>query len=152
MIRRYGRSPERGQRYQTRHGAYAVLLRGSDILLTWQEEPHFELQLPGGGIDPGESAVAALHREVLEETGWRISSPRKLGVFRRFAYMPEYDLWAEKICHVFLARPTICQGPPTEAGHTAVWSSPERAAGLVYNSGDSHFILSAARQRLKLRK
>ncbi len=101
MIRRYGESVQADVRYQRRPGVYAVLLLGNDALLTHQAEPIPEFQLPGGGIDPGESPVAALHREVFEETGWRIGSPRRLGAFRRFTYMPEYDLWAEKLCHIY---------------------------------------------------
>ena len=98
MIRRFGDAPEPGRRYVLRRGVYAVLPLGGDLLLTLQSQPHPDLQLPGGGIDPGESPIAALHREVIEETGWRIADPRRIGAFRRFAYMPEYDLWAEKLC------------------------------------------------------
>ena len=64
MIRRFGSSPVRGQRYTLRHGAYAVLLAGRDILVTYQDEPEPEVQLPGGGIDPGKSPLQALRREV----------------------------------------------------------------------------------------
>lgn len=67
------------------------------MLLTHQDAPEPEVQLPGGGIDPGESPVQALIREVYEETGWRISRPRRLGAYRRFTYMPEYDLWGEDL-------------------------------------------------------
>ncbi len=105
MIRRYGESIRRGKAYKPRPGAYALLPRGRDVLLTHQDKPIPEFQLPGGGIDPGESPLAALHREVREETGWSIASPRKIGAFRRFVYMPEYDLWAEKICHIYIAHP-----------------------------------------------
>ena len=73
MIRRFGTPPEAGRVYKPRPGAYVVLLRGDDMLVTRQEAsetlPAPEYQLPGGGIDPGESPVVALHREVLEETG-----------------------------------------------------------------------------------
>ena len=106
-------------------------------------DPDPDLQLPGGGIDPGESPITALHREVYEETGWLIAAPRRVGTFRRFTYMPEYDLWAEKICHIFFARPTIQIGPPLEAGHTAIWTSFEAAADLVANDGDQMFIEKA---------
>lgn len=125
-----------------RPGAYAILPRNGQVLLTWQDEPHFELQLPGGGIDPGEGAIQALHREVYEETGWRISRPRRLGAFRRFTFMPDYDMWAEKICHIFTALPVLELGPPTEPGHTAVWVSPEFAIAHVYNDGDADFVAS----------
>ncbi len=140
MIRRYGETPKVGQRYRVRAGAYAVLPRGGQVLLTWQDDPHFELQLPGGGIDPGEGAIQALHREVFEETGWRIARPRRLGMFRRFTFMPEYDMWAEKVCHIFTALPVLQLGPPSEPGHTAVWVSPEFAVEHVYNEGDADFV------------
>jgi 8-oxo-dGTP diphosphatase len=103
--RRFGEAPRSDQTYRIRPGIYAILPLGDDLLLTFQGGIHQELQLPGGGIDPGEHPIAALHREVYEETGWRIAAPRRLGVYRRFTFMPEYDLWAEKICHIYLARP-----------------------------------------------
>ena len=121
---------------------YAVLLRGRDVLLTHQEEPIPEFQLPGGGVDAGEHALPALHREVMEETGWTMEIERRLGAFRRFTFMPEYDLWAEKLCTVYLARPVARRGPPTEAGHAAVWAPIETAGRLLANSGDRHFLQS----------
>ncbi len=140
MIRRYGSAPVSGQRYKVRAGAYAILPRDGQFLMTWQDAPHYELQLPGGGIDPGEGAIAALHREVFEETGWRIAQPHRLGVFRRFTFMPEYDMWAEKICHIFTARPVLRLGPPSEDGHTALWVTKEVAVAHLYNDGDADFV------------
>ena len=140
MIRRFGEAVVTDKRYQVRAGAYAILPLGRNLLLTHQAEPIPEFQLPGGGIDAGESPIHALHREVLEETGWRIATPRKLGVFRRFTYMPEYDLWAEKLCHIYTARPVRSLGEPTEAGHIAVWMNPQDAGHRLANEGDRHFV------------
>lgn len=140
MIPRFGPRPRPGQHHRLRPGAYAVLARGAEVLLTHQAAPEPEFQLPGGGIDPAEHPIAALHREVFEETGWRIGTPRRIGTYRRFAYMPEYDLWAEKLCMIYLARPVARLGPPTEEGHTAVWTSLPEALALLDNAGDAHFL------------
>jgi 8-oxo-dGTP diphosphatase len=146
MIKRYGEPVKPGQRYRRRAGIYGVLLDGDAVLLTHQAEPVPEYQLPGGGIDPGEHPIAALHREVYEETGWHIGPPRHVGTFRRFTYMPEYDKWAEKICTIFVARPTLRLGPPTEAGHTAVWAPAELALRIVTNPGDRAMLARALAQ------
>lgn len=143
MIRRFGEPLVRGQSYRIRHGAYAVLLRAGRVLLTHQAKPRPEYQLPGGGIDAGESALQALYREVFEETGWGVMAPRRIGAFRRFAYMPEYDRWAEKICTIYLARPTRRFGPPREPGHRAVWLAPDEAVTALANDGDRHFLARA---------
>ncbi|MES2970585.1 MAG: NUDIX hydrolase [Pseudomonadota bacterium] len=143
MIRRYGEPVKAAQRYRRRAGVYAVLLSGNEVLTTHQAEPTPEFQLPGGGIDAGEHPIAALHREVLEETGWRIAISRQLGVFRRFTYMPEYDKWAEKVCTVYLARPVRCLCPPTEPGHTAVWMPATSALQLLGNDGDKAMLAAA---------
>ena len=140
MIPRFGEPRVPGQAYRRRVGVYAVLPRDGKLLTTFQEEPTPELQLPGGGVDPGESPLQALHREVFEETGWRISTPRRLGCFRRFTWMPEYGIHAEKVCHVFLARPIRALGEPTEPGHTAVWLDPAVAVDLLGNAGDAAFV------------
>lgn len=139
MIRRFGEVPVVGKNYVRRVGAYALLPRDGQLLLTCQFDPGPDIQLPGGGVDPGESPVKALHREVAEETGWRIGTPRRVGAFRRFAFMPEYDLWAEKICLIYVARPTLRLGEPTEPDHTALWMQACDAARVLGNAGDRHF-------------
>lgn len=140
MIRRLGEPVRAGVRYRQRTGVYAILPREGRLLLTHQIEPEPEFQLPGGGVDAGETSISALHREVLEETGWSIAGPRRLGAFRRFTYMPEYDLWAEKVCHVFLARPVRRQGPPIEPGHSSHWAPFGMASEILGNAGDRLFV------------
>lgn len=145
MTRRFGTPREANRAYLHRPGAYAVLLRGPSVLLTHQRAPRPEFQLPGGGIEPGEPVLRALHREVLEETGWRITPQRRLGVFRRFTYMPEYGFFAEKLCAVFLARPVRCVAPPSEPDHCAVWAPLQEAGAMLGNDGDRHFLQQIAR-------
>lgn len=140
MIRRFGQSPVPQQRYKMRAGAYAILPLKRRILLTIHASDILDLQLPGGGIDPGESPVQALHREVMEETGWRIAAPKRLGAFRRFVFMPDYNLWAEKICHIYVARPTrqICE--PTETSHFTTIMTPAEAASTLGDDGSRSFV------------
>ena len=142
-MRRFGEPVEAGRRYVRRPGIYALLPLGGQVLVTFQEEPKPEFQLPGGGIDRGEQPMAALHREVFEETGWRIAPLRRLGAFRRFTYMPEYDIWAEKVCTVVLARPVRRLGPPSEPGHSAIWLDAGEAVEMLGNRGDAHFAARA---------
>ena len=151
MIRRVGESIVSGQKYILRHGVYAVLIRGDHVLLTHQSEPVPELQLPGGGIDAGEHPIGALHREVTEETGWRMRLHRRLGAFRRFTYMPEYDLWAEKLCTVYLGAPVLRMGPPSEPGHLAVWLPAAEAVDMLGNDGDRQFLGATLRTALNPR-
>ncbi len=141
MIRRFGESPEPGRKYTRRVGVYALLPRAGHLLLTCQTEPGPDLQLPGGGIDQGESPATALHREVFEETGWLIAAPRRVGAFRRFTYMPEYDLWAEKVCLIYNARPVQRLGPPSEPFHEALWMHTADAVETLGNDGDRHFAM-----------
>ncbi len=139
-MRRWGERVVRGQRYRHRPGAYAILWDGAALLLTLQAEPVPEVQLPGGGIDPGEGPLRALHREVREETGWTIAGARRLGAYRRFAFMPDYGIWAEKVCQVWIARPVRRLGEPSEPGHVAFWASPEAALGMLANDGERDFL------------
>ncbi len=148
MIRRYGESFRPKVRYRYRPGVYAILVSGRDVLLTHQSEPIPELQLPGGGIDPGESTIGALHREVLEETGWRIDAPRRIGAYRRFTFMPEYDLWAEKICHIYSASPVLRQSMPSEDAHEAIWMPVDFASRLLDSEGDRAFLEQYRRSRV----
>ena len=140
MIKRYGEPVKPGQTYRRRPGVYAVLLDGDALLTTFQQAPKPEFQLPGGGIDKGENPIAALHREVMEETGWHISGLRRFGAYRRFVWMPEYNLWAEKICTIFTARPVLRIGNPTEAGHEAVWMHAREAVDILGSTADREML------------
>lgn len=152
MMRRFGDPPENGRSYVQRMGAYAILPMGDGLLLTHQDAPEPEVQLPGGGIDPGESPVQALIREVYEETGWRIARPHRLGAYRRFTYMPEYDLWAEKMCLIYMALPVLQYGGPTEPGHTALRMSMNDALTELANSGDRAFVSRFASRAIVFQK
>jgi 8-oxo-dGTP diphosphatase len=140
MIPRVGHAPDARRSYRLRAGAYAILPLAGQVLLTGQMADVLDIQLPGGGIDPGETPLRALHREVMEETGWTIARPRRLGAFRRFTYMPEYDLWAEKLCHVYVAHPVYASTAPVEPDHVTLTLSPRDALAHLGNDGDRRFL------------
>jgi 8-oxo-dGTP diphosphatase len=54
--------------------------------------------------------------------------------------MPDYNQWAEKICHVYVARPTqqICE--PSEPSHFTIVMDPTEAAIALSNEGDRMFV------------
>ena len=143
-LRRFGASPVAGRSYVERHGAYAVVRRGREVLLTeWEGQLH----LPGGGIEADEGALPALHRECLEETGWRIRVARRLGSFERYTFAPDLGCWLRKVCHVHLAFPTLRVGEPGMPGHRALWMPIEAAAARVASDGDRAFLRALAGAR-----
>lgn len=148
-MRRYG-EPRRGDiEYRRRPGAYGVILRGRSAMLALNGCPGEEIALPGGGVDPGESPLAALHREAMEETGWRIRPIARVGAYQRYTYMPEYDLWAHKICHVYLCAAGRQIADPIEEDHTPIWLEARHAAAMLSLEGD-RALFSAALARAGL--
>ena len=144
-MRRFGDWPRPGVRHRMRPGAYGVVVRGGEVLLALNESPGEEVALPGGGIDPGESPLQALHREAMEETGWRIRPLRRVGAYRRFTYMPEYGFHAEKICHVWLCAAVRRVAEPTEPDHRPVWAAAEIAAAALSIEGERALFAEAMR-------
>lgn len=138
-MRRYGEPVSRSRDYINRPGAYAIIYREGRILLTHQSEPVPEFQLPGGGIDPGEGSLRALHREVIEETGWKIADPRRFEGHLFYTYMPEYQIWARKYCAIYTARATRAIGPPREAHHSAIWVDFDEAYHLLLGGSKDAF-------------
>ena len=148
MIPRLGRPPRPGTAYRRRPGAYAILAQGGRLLLTVQEtEAGPEVQLPGGGVDPGEHPLGALRREVREETGHAIGAADHVGTYREFAWMPEYGRHAEKVCAVYAARPALRLHPPTEPGHSVLWLRPEAALTALAGAGNRRMLASWLRRR-----
>lgn len=140
MNRRFGPPPRKDIFYPPRPGAYVIVDAGDCLLASFQEAPYPELQLPGGGVDPGEGTLAALHREVLEETGYRIHSTRRLGMFHRYTFMPDYDRYAQKLCSIYTARLGPRVSDPTEPGHSAVFLPWDTALERLAVSGDRNYV------------
>lgn len=64
-----------------RIAAYGVIIDDDRILLAhWNEHGKSGWTLPGGGIEGDEHPIAAARREIFEETGYRASIDRLLGI------------------------------------------------------------------------
>lgn len=142
-MRRFGESVRPDAPYRDRPGAYAAILDGAGprarLLLAATTAPGEDFLLPGGGVDPGEGPLRALHREVMEETGWTVRPLRRLGAFQRYCWMPEYRRWARKVCHVYLCAPGRRLADPVEPDHAPVWMPLAEAAERLSIAGDRWF-------------
>lgn len=85
------------------------------------------LEIPAGGIDPGEDAISAVRREMSEETGFSPKTVNKLGGFYSSpGFCTEY-------MHIFLATdlmPNRLEAEDTEA-ITVVRVKPKDIEGLI---------------------
>lgn len=67
--------------YDTRLAAYAVVVRGEEVLLAlWNEEERKRWTLPGGGVELHETVEDGAVREVREETGYDVELVGLLGI------------------------------------------------------------------------
>ena len=71
-----------GQNGAIRVGCSAVIFdKDREKILLTRREDNNQWCLPGGGIEPGESASETCIREVEEETGLRVAIKRLIGVY-----------------------------------------------------------------------
>ncbi len=139
---RFGERVKKNITYKRRVGAYGIIEVKGSLILTKQiiNEHTSEIQLPGGGLESNETLAQALVREAYEETGWRVYIKRKIGCYQRFVFMPEYNIWAHKICHIFFCQGILKLAPPSEKNHSVLLVSPKIAPTLLESSGDQYFV------------
>lgn len=131
-------APEPGRPYPDRPVAFGVGVRDGQVALVRVEpaDGPARIDLPGGGIDPGESAEAALAREFLEETGLKV---RPLSLLTHADhYFVNGAAESFNTRGTFFAVEVIAERPEQkiEADHTLFWRAPDDALRLL--SRDSH--------------
>ena len=71
-----------GKEGEFRPGASALIFdEARERILMTQREDNSRWCLPGGGMDPGESAAETCVREVLEETGLEVRVTKLVGIY-----------------------------------------------------------------------
>lgn len=76
-------------------GAYAIILDSQQRVLLCQRTDIDRWNLPGGGVESGETPWEAVVREVNEEVGLSVSVKKLLGVY---AYPPANDVIFSFLC------------------------------------------------------
>lgn len=93
-----------GKTFSWRPSAYALIEKAKKILLI-KGKQHGLWELPGGGINLGESIIDGLIREVLEETGYKISVKANSLFYmdEKLFYAPDIDEYWQVIPLFFKA-------------------------------------------------
>lgn len=117
-----------GRTYRPRPGAYAVIVdeaRGVGVVRT-----RVGLYLAGGGIDPGESTIEALQRELREEIGFEAEIVRPLGHAIEFVDTAREGGYAKE-CAFFEVRLGRRLADASEPDHELVWLKEDVAAARL---------------------
>lgn len=129
--------PEAGRAYPDRPAAFAVVEREGWVATVRVDFPGgCRVDLPGGGIDPGEDAAQAAVRECGEEAGLKVAILAE--VTRADHYFVNEDGHSVNTRGVFLAARLVAEAPELkiEDDHTLVWMRPHEA--LVRLDRDAH--------------
>ncbi|HET7034301.1 MAG TPA: NUDIX domain-containing protein [Thermomicrobiaceae bacterium] len=123
----FGQPPADGV-CRDRPGAYAVALVAGKVLVVETPAGRF---LPGGGREAGESAEAALHRELREETGYRLAALRELGSAGQYVVEQATGRCYNKRQTFFLVELGARDASAVEPDHTLRWLAPAEALATL---------------------
>lgn len=91
---------------KTRFSVRVILHNDNDEFCIVKSEKYGYLQIPGGGIEEGESIISALRRETEEETGYLIKDIKILGyLIEKREDLQNHHHWDQDINFVLSASP-----------------------------------------------
>jgi 8-oxo-dGTP diphosphatase len=114
-----------GINYIDRPGAYAVIQNNEKQIAVIQTGNG--CFLPGGGLDPGETEVDALHRELMEETGFQISVTAEIGSAVEYIKASSENKYYRIQSRFYQAQLDVKVGEGIEQDHHLIWLSQEEA-------------------------
>ena len=126
-------APEPGRAYPDRPAAFGIALREGRLAIARITGPRVGVvyDLPGGGVDAGESVAQAMVREFGEEVGLRVEAGPEL--VRGDQYFNNPEGAAFNVRGVFLAATVTAEahGLKIEDDHELVWLEPVEAMKLM---------------------
>lgn len=118
-----------GMDYIDRPGAYAVIENGDkQIAVIATGEGYY---LPGGGIDPGETQVDALKRELIEEIGYQVSAFAEMGAAVEYIQASREGKYYQVRSRFYKVQLGTKIGDGIEMDHRLVWLPREDAIKLL---------------------
>lgn len=117
-----------GRVYRDRPAAFGLLVRDRRLALVRIEKPDATyFDLPGGGVDDGESPQAAVVREFGEETGLRVAVRAPLLSADQYFLGSNGAPWNNRCRFYVLDFVEEAPSLKIEDDHTLVWLAPDAA-------------------------
>ena len=143
-------TPDPGVTYKPRTGAYGILLRDGRLACAQIGYTKFTYDLPGGGVDPGETPDQALRREFLEETGLEVKPGLLAAEFNHYWI---HDDGTPYNNHCLIHEVELVRERPeakTEKDHELVWLPPLEVLKRLKNEGYAWAVVLWLRRSIRV--
>jgi 8-oxo-dGTP diphosphatase len=117
--------------YLHRIGSYAVIIESERVAVVPSDELG-GFMLIGGGLENGESEIEALHREAIEEIGYKISIGEKIGTATEYFYAQIDQKYFAKECHFY--RAGLAEKVSEQSENELIWLPKERHDEIYHQS------------------
>ena len=143
--------PEPGRTDRDRPAAFGIVELSGLIAVVRVEKPGHPAwhDLPGGALDPGETAGEAVVREFGEEAGLRVEADRPFAEAGQYFVNTDGEAFNNLGTFFELSLAAVDEALKCEDDHTLVWMTPE--AAVIQLRHEAHAWAVAAWLRLRAR-